>query len=179
MTNGVCFRTADATRNGALFVLATVLFLSGCSAPAWKKPLPVDESGFMERVVSKTAGDLTIRTGVPDREETERIFGTSLYAERIQPVWVEVQNHGDASWVLLVPGLDPDFFSPLEVAYQRHSGDSDTRSRMDRFFYDQAFQSPVGPGETRSGFVFTNVNLGAKALHLDFLSDDTAGSTGL
>ena len=64
----------------------------------------------------------------------------------------------------------------LEAAYQRHSGDKDTRRRMDRFFYEQAFQSPVGPGETKSGFVFTNVNLGAKALQMDLLSNEEVTS---
>lgn len=155
----------------AALAAALTLLLAACT-PAWKDPLPVEQSSFLDRVASRSAGGLTVRTGVPNRQETEELFGTSLYADRIQPVWVEVQNHGDASWVLLLAGLDPEFFSPLEAAYQRHSGDAATRRRMDRFFYDQAFRSPIEPGDTVSGFVFTNVNLGAKALQLDFLSNE-------
>lgn len=126
----------------------------------------------MERVVSETHGELTVRVGVPSREETREVFGTSLYADRIQPVWLEVENTGDASWVLLIPGMDPNFFAPLESAYQRHSGSEETRREMDAFFYRQSFQGPVGPHETVSGFVFTNLNEGAKAVHVDLLSSE-------
>ncbi|KGE05165.1 LssY C-terminal domain-containing protein [Pseudohaliea rubra] len=133
--------------------------------------MPAAQSAFMERLATATDGDLTVRTGVPSREEAEAVFGTSLYADRIQPVWIEVQNRGAASWVLLQPGIDPHYFSPLEVAYQRHAGDAETRRAMDWFFYREAFHGPVGPGETVSGFVFSNVNEGAKAIQVDLLAD--------
>jgi hypothetical protein len=147
------------------------LALAACGAPRWKEPVPVEKVDFMTFAQSKTDGEVTVTVAVPDREQTTAIFGTSLYNASIQPVWIEVDNHGDSPYILVLAGIDSNSFSPLEAAFQRHSGSKDTKLAMDRFFYSMAFKNPIRAGQSVSGFVFTNVDEGHKAVNIDLLGD--------
>ena len=145
--------------------------LLGDNDAPWKPPVPVDEVAFRSRALSRSDGDLTVTVAIPDSDESELLFGTSLYGEGIQPVWVEVTNHADKTYFLLKTGIDQNQFSPFEAAYQRHSGEEEVDSVMDRFFYGMAFANPIEPGETVSGFVYTNLDEGHKAVNIDLLSN--------
>ena len=160
----------------ARFLIATLTLLAACSAPTWREPEPLEGVAFLERAETRTAGELTVTVAVPTREETKRIFGTSLYAERIQPVWIQVENAGEVPRILLKVGLDPDYFSPLETAHRRHSGSAERRFEMDRFFYSMSFHNPIPPGSVTSGFVFTNLDEGHKAVNVDLLGDQSITS---
>ena len=148
------------------------LALTACGAPAWKRPIPVDEVDFLTYARTLSEGDLTVTLAVPSKEETEQLFGTSLYADEIQPVWIKVENHSDNHFILMKTGVDPDGFSPLEAAYQRHSGSKETKQEMNLFFYSMDFKNPIKAGQTTSGFVFTNLDEGHKAVNIDLLSDN-------
>ncbi len=76
-----------------LFLLILLSFtLMACGAPSWKRPVPLDQVDFLTHARSITNGDITVRVSIPSKQETKEIFGTSLYADQIQPVWVEVDN---------------------------------------------------------------------------------------
>ena len=152
----------------ALIFLSGVA-LSGCGAPAWKTPEPLDQVDFKSRSVTLSENDLVVTVAVPTRHETEQIFGTSLYSDAIQPVWVEVRNNGEGAFLLNKPGMDDNNFSALEVSYQRHSGSKETRASMDKFFRDMSFQNPIDSGEVVSGFVFTHIHEGYKAVNIDLV----------
>ncbi len=169
--NGQVKSSVELARSLVLGVLAT-LILSACSAPAWKKPVPLGEvPGVMQYAVTQTQDDVTVTVVVPTKEQTSLIFGTSLYNDHIQPVWVEVDNQGKDPLFLLKIGMDEDYFSPLEASYQRHSGSKETRHRMDLFFHQMSFTNPALPGEVTSGWVFTNLDEGIKAVNIDLLGD--------
>lgn len=72
--------------------------------------------------------------------------------------------------MLIKGGIDRNYYSPLETARKRHSGDKKTRQRMDAFFFSMDFPNPIDPGETNSGFVFTNLDEGFKVILIDLLS---------
>ena len=58
---------------------------------------------------------------------------------------------------LLRPGTDPDYFSPLEVAWSMHTPlAGDTNARIDDHLDRLAFKNPIAPGETRAGMLFIN-----------------------
>ena len=143
----------------------------GESDATWESPVPVDEVAFRSRATSKSDGGLTVTVAIPDSHESELLFGTSLYGEGIQPVWIEVVNLEDKSYFLLKTGVDQNQFSPFEASYQRRPGDEETASAMDRFFYEKAFANPINPGDSVSGFVYTNVDEGHKAINVDLLSN--------
>jgi hypothetical protein len=102
--------------------------------------------------------------------ESRQLFGADVNAEGIQPVWIEVQNPGpDALW-LLRAGTDPDYFSPLEVAWSFHAPFADRRNAaIDRHFYSLDFENPIHPNSTRSGVIFTNPHHRTRVLNVDLL----------
>ncbi len=154
-----------------VLALAVLLALPACTA-AWKTPEPLGQVPFMERAETQTRDGLTVTVAVPDREETERIFGTNLYKERIQPVWVEIHNETNVPWLLLPNGMAADPYSPLEASYQRHSGSKETRRDMDVFFYSMGYRNPALPGRVTAGFVFTDLDEGFKAVNVDLVAKE-------
>lgn len=158
-------------RSMAGLCLLSFWMLTACT-PAWKKPVPVDQHDFLTRSISQTQNDVTVTVAVPDRQETLELFGTSLYSDRIQPVWIRIENPTEQPLVMLKAGVDPDHFSPLEASYQRHSGSKETRREMDLFFHGMGFENPILAGESRAGFVFTNLDEGYKVVNMDLVASD-------
>jgi len=149
--------------------LIVFMALSGCKS--WKAPVPVDQVDFMDRARTEEHKGLRVTVGVPDRNQTKQIFGTSLYDSRIQPVWVEVENRTTNEYSLIKSGMDRNYYSPLEVAWKRKAGGKKTKAAMREFFFFMDFPNPVLPGETASGFIFTDLDEGFKGVLVDLLSD--------
>jgi len=148
-----------------VLALAGMLVHIGCAS---FQPGTLGDVGFLERAETRTVGDLRVRVAVPTQAETRQVFDSKLYKKKIQPVWVEIVN-GTSEPVLLFPySVDPDYFPPLEVAYLSHRlWAPKTNWRIDRFVYEQSFPQFVPPGATESGFVFTNLDKGAKYVPVD------------
>jgi hypothetical protein len=123
----------------------------------------------------ESQSDKTVRVSavVPGPEETEAIFGIALYDQGIQPVWLEIENNGSEHVRYAMVSTDPEYFSPLEVAYKNRGGYSDeARVEMELRFKGLAMPRYIAPGETRSGFVFTHADNGAKGINVDLFSAD-------
>lgn len=116
---------------------------------------------------------MRVTAAVPDAGETEALFGLPLYDQGVQPVWLEIDNKGSELVRLSVWSVDPDYYSPLEVAWMNRGGYSkEGRAAMDRWFYDHAVDRRIPPGESRSGFVFTHFKPGTKGFNVDLISAD-------
>ena len=147
-----------------LFVLVTV---SGCATSS--DPKPIESVGFRDRSVSQSERGVTVTAAVPSAQETSELFGTSLYKKRIQPVWLEVQNSTD-DWVAYLPAsTDDDYQSPFEVA--AFNRNAEERARFEQYFFQNGVSMQIAPGETRSGFVFTNLDEGTKSFNVDVIGD--------
>jgi len=145
--------------------------IGGGAFRTFRTPLPLAQVAFLERAITDTKGGLTVTVAVPSREETQAIFGTSLYASRIQPVWVEVNNRMDIAYLLMRAGMDPDYYSAREAAYARHTTSTRRNEAMDRHFEALTFRDPILPGATTGGFVFTTISEGHKSVYVDLLGD--------
>ncbi len=125
----------------------------------------------MKRAQSKSDEDIRVSVAVLGAQESRELFGVDLADDGIQPVWLKVENHDDVPYWFLLPGLDPQYFSPLESSYANHSGfKKSARRQMDYYFDDLAFKNPIHPNAAVSGFVYVNLNEGVKAIDVDLYS---------
>jgi len=150
-----------------LFAWLLVALLSGCAASF--EFSPVDSVPFRERAVTQVQDDVRVTAAVPDAKETRRLFGIPLYKRGVQPIWIEVENRTDQPIGLLPFGVDSDYHSPLEIASLGRS-DSNRREAGQHFFRNSV-NMWVAAGQTRSGFIFTNLDEGTKAFNVDLYSD--------
>ncbi len=131
----------------------------------------VEEIGLAARAVTQQDERVEVTVAVLSAAESRALFGTDLAASGIQPVWLEVKNADDSPYWLLVAGLDSDYFSAREAAYVQHGRFSPSANRqMDEFFDEVQFRSPILPGTTAAGFVFTNLDEGTKPVAVDLLA---------
>jgi hypothetical protein len=99
-------------------------------------------------------------------------FGVNLYKKNVQPVWLEITNNDSVRLMLMPAILDPEYFAPLEVAAAYSFGSEKADEEVDRFFAEQGVRIFVPPGETRSGFIFTNVDEGTKGFIVELVGTD-------
>ena len=140
---------------------------TGCGGRAYLYE-SVDDVDFRSHSETQSDGPVTVSTSVLGPEETQKLFGLSLYDKGVQPVWLEIENNSAIQIRYAPAGTDRLYFSPLEVAYTNRRGFSDeARAEMDRRFHRLAMPRYIDAGETRSGFVFTHADLGAKGFNVD------------
>jgi hypothetical protein len=146
------------------------MILSGC---ATFTPRPVNLEPLHRHAVSQTENGVRVSAAVLGSKETETVFNLQLYRKGIQPIWLEIENQTPYRMWFPQVSVDRNYFSPLEVAYMYHPGFSRaSRQHMDRFFHQHAIRNPIDPGTVRSGFVFTNMELGTKAFNVEVVGED-------
>src|SRR5215470_15606097 len=125
---------------------AISLFLAGCAA--WQEPAEVSDAALRARAITAVERGVRVAAAVLSAEDSLRMLGTRLDNEGVQPVWIEIQNNTSQELLLLRTGSDPDYFSPLEVAWSIHAPLArDTNATIDYHFDKLAFKNPIAPGE--------------------------------
>ena len=125
-----------------------------------------------DRVHVETQGNVRVTTAVPSREETRRLFGFSLYARNIQPVWVQVENLGQEMLWFLPIGVDDAYFTPIETSYRLKNRESQLDWDLNRDYYGKRMILRIEPGGKRSGYIFTRLDEGTKSFNIDVLGLD-------
>jgi hypothetical protein len=155
---------------------------------------PRPEQGpFRQRAEERRDDELVVRAAVLDDRESERFFGVNLAHRGIQPVWLEIRNHGGQSYRLRLASLDPNYYPPLEAALVNHFrigrrlvgfgllaclflpmlvvlpfkvfGAWAANRRMNTFFQEHGIGwGLVRPGAEIAGFVFTSLDEGTKQI---------------
>jgi hypothetical protein len=152
-------------------IFALLMVLAACGS---FRPQPLESVGFLERSETRTEEGVTVTVAVLTGEESEQVFGRSLANKGIQPVWVSIVNRTDERFYVFPISLDPDYFSPYEAAWMRHiTWGGSTNDRIDDHFVGLALPLLIRPGSTSEGFVFTHLDLGAKAVSVDLLGERT------
>ena len=112
-----------------IFLLAVlVFFMQGCATTTAPPPDPL---AYKNRTKSSVNGDVTVTVAVPTIAEAQAIYGVELATKHIQPVWLEVKNDSAETYWFLPSGLDPDYFSPSEVAFAFYSDKKETNRQLD------------------------------------------------
>jgi len=159
------------TRALQVSAVATALALAGCSSA----PPPAADLHYKSRAVTRIEGGIRVSTAVLSADESASVYGVPLADASIQPVWIEVENSETHPYYLLAPGLDPDFFPASEAAEAFAQGSSpEQRIELDQRFRALAFDNPVLPGKTTSGFVLTNLDEGIKFVQIDLVTGGRA-----
>jgi hypothetical protein len=154
-------------RSAALFIVAGLQMLAGCATTPFIAT-PVEQAPFIERAIVETQQTVRVAAAVPDVRETRELIGVDLYAQGIQPVWLQVTNLGETSVYAALHSIDDEYFSPQEVAWKfRGWFSKQGRADMERWFYENQMPRRIPPGETRSGFVFTHADEGTKGIFFD------------
>jgi hypothetical protein len=154
--------TGRAVMRTGIWVLVSLAFI-GCAQFQHKLP---EALPFIDRSQTKTDGDVRVTVAVPSAEESEQIFGFPLAGKNIQPVWLEVENNSDTAFFLYHIAMDPDIYSSGEVAWKFQSSLYSKKSQKNIYnlFRDNEIDWFFKPGTTNSGFVFTNLKMGTKAV---------------
>jgi len=156
--------------------IVCTLLLASCGGRAFVYEA-VGSTDLRARSQSQIEETVRVAAAVPGREETAAIFGVQLYDKGVQPVWLEVQNNGPEQIRYAPVSTDRYYFSPLEVAYKnRRSFSKKDRAEMNRRFDELAMPRYIDPGETRSGFVLTHADYGAKGFNVELFGPDESYS---
>jgi len=151
----------------AITLIVSSILLAACGGRAYLYQ-SVDEVNFRSHSETQSEGPVSVTASVLGREETIAVFGLSLYDQGIQPVWLEVENRASIQIRYAPVGTDRFYFSPLEVAYKNRGGYSDeARTEMEHRFDRLSMPRYIDPGESRSGFIFTHADDGAKGFNVD------------
>lgn len=167
-TRGWCWRAGS--RLGRLLTLTALLALgAGCAS---FKPAPASYQPQLSRAQTRTNGPIIASVAVLSRQEAEKMFDLPLYKKRIQPVWVHLQNAGTNQYYFLPASLDPNYYSPAEVAYIfRKMWRSKRNRRVSELMEAKRIPMLVPAQTSVEGFVFTTLDRGAKHLQVELLSE--------
>ena len=154
-------------------VAILVLLLTGCSSTPYKHE-SLSNFQVEQRALSQEQGPFRVRASVPSREEAEKIFGIPIYKRGIQPVWLEVTNNSPGRARFVLSSVDPDYFSPFEVAYMHKKLFSKQGwMDMEEYIFSIAMPRQIAAGETVSGFVFTHETDGTKNFNVDLFHESS------
>jgi hypothetical protein len=184
------------TTRPAIGLLSVVLTLhAGCVS---YDPRPIDAVPFRERVVSQEKGKVKVSVAALGQAESALLFGVPLSNQGIQPVWLEIANDEERSFLFLQQGVDPDYFAAQEAAFRsrfsatrrvlgyglasflflplllaapfQYFSARSANTRMVTLFEERAMGNRiVEPGERASGFVFTHIDEGTKSVPVELL----------
>jgi len=167
-------RARFANRMQILSALLLVMILAGCStfrSPSSFHPVSINEVRFRDRALSKFDSEVRVTAAVPTAEEIRALFHADLIGREIQPVWVKVENHSDATYYLISTATDPNYFSPLETAYAVSGGFSGPYlNEIAQHYRSMNFRNPILPDTAVSGFIFTNLDEGEKVVQIDLIA---------
>jgi hypothetical protein len=147
----------------AAALLGSVLLASGC-ATAPSVPESVD---FYARAETKIDQRVSATAVVLSPAETEHHFGVPLANKGIQPVWLQIDNQEDLSFVLMLLSVDADYFAPSEVAWIAGARSDQALARETNAFLQRHVPVLIPPHSTVSGYVYTNLDPGAKAFSVE------------
>jgi hypothetical protein len=151
-----------------VLILFIGLAVAGC---ATYRPTPLDQIPFQARAETLEEGGLRVTVSVLTREEAKQAFGVNLQKRGIQPIWLEIENRNEKPFWFMMTGLDPNYFSAHEAAYMNHYRFGGQQNKqMDAYFSDLGLDQRLMPGQTNSGFAFTNETLGTKQIRVKLYS---------
>jgi hypothetical protein len=149
---------------------AASLSLGLVACATWQAPAEFSDAVLRARAVTGSGQGARVTAAVLSAQDSRRMLGADISGTGVQSVWVEIRNQTQEPLWLLSPGTDPDYFSPLEVAWSLHKPlMREANARIDDHFNRLGFTNPILPGETRAGLLFVNPERLTKLLNIDLV----------
>lgn len=144
-----------------------VLLLIGCAT----SPLQTESLDYKSRAETRIDGRIRVSAVVLSPQETENSFSVPLAKKGVQPVWIEIDNQEEKQFTVMLLSIDPNYFAPSEVAWMyRNEGEKSLEDKID-FLVKQHIPVTI-PARTKvSGYVYTNLDPGAKAFAVELVGD--------
>lgn len=155
-------------RSLGLLSLCWVAVLYGCISAA---PQRDAQSTYLSRSVEQARDGISVAASVLEAREIEEVFGARLDLVGIQPVWLKIQNLSAYSFVLFLRSIDPDYFSPYEVARRSTAVSDKSAEELYPFIRDYEVQRFIAPGAEVEGYVYTHLDEGLKAINVDLVGN--------
>ena len=155
-------------RSLGLLSLCWVAVLYGCTSAA---PQRDAQSTYLSRSVEQARDGISVAASVLEAREIEEVFGARLDLVGIQPVWLKIQNLSAYSFVLFLRSVDPDYFSPYEVARRSTAVSDKSAEDLYPFIRDYEVQRFIAPGAEVEGYVYTHLDEGLKAINVDLVGN--------
>jgi hypothetical protein len=150
----------------AIVVLALVAMLAVVDSFGFS-PDPSDTSTFMARAQQRSAPGIKVDASALGESESRRFFGENLARRNIQPVWLSIENQTDDQLVFFPIAMDPDYYSPYEVAYRFRGLISFAANRArDEFFLSHQIASVLPAHSKTTGFIYGVLDAGIKYAHV-------------
>jgi len=151
-------------------ILLAILFILTFAGCATFGPVPLSDVPFMERAQTQSDDKVRVTTVALSPEESKRVFGVDVASRDIQPVWVEIENKSENPYWIFPSRVDPDYYSPAEVAYMKRFRFSPSKNnKMRAHFEGMDFPRLIPPSETVSGFIHTNADPGLKYINVSLV----------
>ena len=145
-------------------VAATVL--SGCAGSGARTPETT--ASHLERAQTQTDGQVRVTASVPSAGESREIFGSQVYRGNIQPVFLKVENLGASPVRFLPVGTERLYYTPNEAAVR--VGAPRGRTTTPQLSRSSIGTHTIPPGESHTGYIFTELDEGTKSFNVDLLS---------
>ena len=146
----------------AIVVIALVAMLAVVNSFGFS-PDPSDTSAFMSRAQQRSAPGIKVDASALGESESRRFFGENLARHNIQPVWLSIENQTDDQLAFIPIAMDPDYYSPYEVAYRFRGLMSFAANRArDEFFLSHQIASVLPAHSKTTGFMYGVLDAGIK-----------------
>jgi hypothetical protein len=144
-----------------------ILFLLGCAGV----PPQTESLDYRARAESQSDGRVRVSAVVLSPQETQDSFSLPLADRGIQPVWLEIDNQEDEELYLMLLSLDPNYFSPSEIAWMFRGQGEGSLDDMTRKLLGRHVPVIVPARSSVSGYVYTNLDPGAKAFAVELFGE--------
>ena len=150
-----------------LTLIPLLLLLAGCAVDPSRNEL-ID---YRDRAQSQVQGGVSVSAVVLSPQETAHSFAMPLTDKNVQPVWLEIDNREEKEFFLMLLSIDPEYFSPSEVAWMFRKQDDDSLEDKIKILASRHIPVIIPAKSTVSGYVYTNLDPGAKAFAVELFTE--------
>ena len=151
----------------SITLLQFLLLLISCAA----SPTQTESFDYRARAETQVDGGIRVSAVALSPKETMNTFPTPLAQKGIQPVWVEIDNQEEKEFALMLLSIDPNYFTPSEIAWRFRGQDDMSFDDMMDYFLERHVPVLIQPHSSVTGYVYTNLDPGAKAFAVELIGE--------